>query len=88
MAYELIRGRLLVLLDEGKDDRGTIFQSSLNGYPGLVFSQEPENPEDPQPPHESYNHVVFVKNMSETVAIDGVDYQAMHRNALVGVITD
>ena len=87
--YKLMEGRLLVLLDEGKDDRGVIFQSELVGYRGLEMPRiPPEDLDDPWPPIEYYDHVVFVKNMSETVTIDEVEYQAMHRNALVGVLID
>jgi len=87
--YNLMPGRVLVLLDDGKDDRGTIFQSNLMGYRGLEIPREPPaEPEDPPNPVEYYDHVVFVKNMSETVTIDEVEYQAMHRNALVAVIPE
>lgn len=88
MAYNLIRGRLLALLDEGKDDRGIVFESNLGSWRGLEIAPEPIMPEEPLPPTEYYNHIVFVKNMSETVTVNGVDYQAMHRNAIVAVIPD
>ncbi len=86
MVIELMKGRLLVLLDEGKDDRGVVFQSNLGGYCGLVVPGDP--PEDPMPPAESYSHIIFVKEMATEVEIDDVSYQAMHRNAIVGVIPD
>lgn len=87
MAYKLIQGGLLILLDNGKDDRGTVFESNLGSWRGLEISPEPTEPGIPPSPVEHYNHIVFVKNMSETVTIDGTDYQAMHSNAIVGVIT-
>lgn len=87
MATKLVSGRVLVLLDQGKDDRGVIFQSNLDGYIGLAIPREPPvDPDDPMSPLEFYDHVIFVKNMSETVTIGGVDYQAMHRNAIIAVI--
>lgn len=89
MSIELMKGRLLVLLDDGEDDRGVIFQSNLGGYSGLVVPRElPEDPEDPIPPIEQYNHIIFVKEMATEIEVDGVAYQAIHRDAIVAVITD
>lgn len=88
MAYNLMVGRLIVLLDAGKDNRGIVFQSNLSGYRGLEVPREPHQEGEPIPPVEYYDHIMFVKNMSETVTINGIDYQVMHYNAIVGVITN
>ena len=79
----------MVLLDEGSTNTGTVFQSDLAGYRGFTHPiAVPEDPDSPYLPVESYDHVVFVKEMATEVEIDDVSYQAMHRNAVIGVITD
>jgi hypothetical protein len=83
---ELLIGRLLVLLDPGKDDRGTVFMSNLGDWRGLQKPYPPTpNGEEPAS-KEYYDHVIFIKSMSETITHGGVDYQAMTTDAILGVI--
>ena len=88
MAFNLIRGRLLILPDTGKDDRGVIYKSNLGGWRCLEISPEPTEPGEFSPQIENYNHIIFIKEMATEIEIDGVTYLAMHRNAIVGILTD
>lgn len=89
MGFELIRARILVLPDEGKDTQGMIVLDELFGYACLgIVPEQPENPEDPIGVPVRCNHVVFTKEGAVEVEIDGVTYLAMHRNNIVGIITD
>jgi len=85
MAYHLLPYRVLVLPDAGKTDTGEV----VEGEP--PFSWEPVTP--PIPPifgetaEKTYHtHVVFCENMAHPVTQGGVDYYAMHRDAILGYL--
>ena len=82
----LLPFRVLVLVDEDSDTTGVIFQSNLRGYTGLIDNVTPENPEDPPEEPVVYDHIVFAKEGTVEVEIDGVTYLAMHLNSIVGYI--
>jgi len=69
--------RILVLLDEESESTGTIFRRSSQGGGHFIGSYNPVVASD---------HVLFVPEMSTCVEIDGEEYQAMHVDAIVGVI--
>lgn len=89
MAFELLSGRLLILPDDGSDTTGIIAAHDIDGWRGLTIAPEiPENPEDLPVPPEFYTHVVFVREGAVEVEIDGVSYLAMHRNNIIGTLSD
>jgi len=80
--------RFLVLLDEGSNCTGIIQSKSAQGYRRFIIPQEPVDPSQPSPTVQEYDHVLFVKEMAETVEVNGVAYIAIHGNAIVGLIPD
>lgn len=79
----LPKNTILVLPDEGdKPTTGTIFRHSEMG--GARFHDADASIGGPT----ENTHVLFVKEMTTDVKIDGVDYLAMHENAVVGLIPD
>lgn len=89
MAFELLSDRLLVLPDENSNTTGVISAHDTDGWRGLTIAPEiPENPENPIMPPEYYTHVVFVREGAVEVEIDGITYLAMHRNNIVGTLSD
>lgn len=90
---QIVQGRLLVTLDEGKTNIGRIVHSHCQGESRLMIPRVPEGVqpgEDPQPVPEMewYTHIVFVKEMSDEVEIDGVSYIGMSTGAVLAVIPD
>lgn len=90
---KLLSGRLLVTLDEGKNNIGRIVQHKCEGDPNLKIPREVVVvPPDEEPPpvleQEWYDHVIFVKEMTSEVEIDGVTYVGMKADAIIAVITD
>ena len=90
---QIVQDRLLVTLDEGKLNVGRIVQSLCQGEARLMIPRVPEviQPgEDAQPVPEMqwYDHIVFVKEMSDEVEIDGVSYVGMSVDAIIAVIPD
>lgn len=86
MAIHLMRGRLRVLLDEGKTDTGTVVEANLGMYPGLLMPLvQPENPEDPAEPRVYNNHVIFAPEMTTEVEIEGVTYVLMTTEAILAL---
>lgn len=71
--------RILVLLDEDSQTTGVVSHRSSQGG-GLFIGAY-------NPIVESA-HVLFVKEMATEVKVDGVEYMAMHINAIVGVIPE
>lgn len=66
--------RVLVLLDEQSESTGVIFRKSPKGGGHFTIGNEISD------------HVLFVPEMSTVVEVDSQEYQAMHINAIVGVI--
>lgn len=90
---QIVHGRLLVTLDEGKDNVGRIIDSRCQGESRLMIPRTPEEVqpgEEPQsvPEMEHYDHIVFVKEMSDEVEVDGVTYVGMSTDAILAVIPD
>lgn len=82
-------GRCLVLADPDSDSTGVIFKVSDQGFRRLVEAPAlPQDPEDTQGPAIPYNHVLFVKENTTEVIVDGVEYLAMHQDNIVGLIPD
>ena len=74
---------ILVLPDDGSETTGTIFKTS--GMGGGVFISPLIQMQEAPIPH---RHILFVKEMSTEVEVDGVEYLAMHETAVVGLIPD
>lgn len=74
--------RILVLPDPGENPTtGTIFQrSTMGGGRFLVGSGGGLGGES------EYNKVLFIREMTTEVEIDGVEYLAMSADAIVGLI--
>ncbi len=90
---KLLSGRLLVTLDEGKENVGVIFRHECQGDRSLMIPREvvdvPVGAESPPvAPEQYYNHIIFVKEMSDEVDVDGVTYIGMNREAIIALITD
>lgn len=90
---KLLSGRLLVTLDEGKENVGVIVQHECQGDRSLMVPREvvevpPGSEAPPVPEQEYYNHIIFTKEMSSEVEIDGVTYIGMSREAIIAVIVD
>lgn len=73
---------ILVLPDDGSETTGVIFRRSPMGggvfkvaFGGIGGSEI------------EYEHILFVKEMATEVEVDGVEYMAMHENAVVGLIS-
>ena len=93
MEPQIVTGRLLVTLDRGKDNVGRVIESRCQGESRLMIPRVPEvvQPgEDPQPVPEMqwYDHIIFVKEMSDEVEIDGESYIGMSVDAILAVIPD
>lgn len=89
----LVSGRVLVTLDEGQQNVGRIVQHTCEGEARLMITSEPQEvPIGEEPPPvaeiERYDHIVFIKEMSDEVEIDGVTYLAMSVDAILAVIPD
>ena len=81
-------GRCLIRVDEDSNTTGVIFKVSESGFRRLVEGQPiPENG-TPQPSAIPYAHVLFIKESSTEVEVNGVEYLAMHQNNIVGLIPD
>ena len=75
---------ILVLPDEGdKPTTGTIFRRSTMGGGHFRVGSGGGLGEESE-----YNHVIFVREMATEVEVDGIEYMAMHQNAVVGLISD
>ena len=90
---KLVYERVLVTLDEGKENIGRIVQHTCRGESRLMIPRIPQvvQPgEEPQATPEIlwYDHIVFVKEMSDEVEIDGVSYVGMAVAAILAVIPD
>ena len=89
--FTLLSYRILVLPDEGENDRGVIFQHNLREFRCLTSSGVPIDPEDPEQGMTDdiyHDHVVFVSEGTVEVEIGGVTYLAMHIDNIVGYLTD
>lgn len=79
--------RCLVLPDS--DSTGVLFKVSERGFRRLVESPPmPQDPNEPQGPAIPYTRVLFVKENTAEVIVDGVEYLAMHQDNIVGLIPD
>ena len=90
---QIVYGRLLVTLDDGKNNVGRIAQHLCHDEARLRIPKVPEviEPgEDPQPvpEFEYYDHIVFAQEMSGEVEIDDVSYVGMTIDAVLAVIPD
>lgn len=90
---QLVSGRMLVTLDEGEQNIGKIVQHTCQGEARLMIAperQEVPPGEEPSPiaEIEYYDHIVFVKEMSDEVDIDSVTYLAMSVDAILAVIPE
>lgn len=90
---KLLSGRLLVTLDDGKENVGVIFRHECQGDRSLMVPRPvvdvPVGGEAPPvPEQEYYDHIIFVKEMSDEVEVDGVTYIGMNRDAIIAVVTD
>ncbi len=85
---QLVSGRVLVALDAGKVNIGRIVQHTCEGESRLMipYGEIPEG--DPSPERQRYDHIVFIKEMSDEVEIDGVTYLGMSVDAILAVIPD
>ena len=72
---------ILVLPDDGSETTGTIFKTSAMGG-GIFISPLVQMQEVPA----THHHVLFVKEMSTEVNVNGIEYLAMHESAVVGLI--
>jgi len=88
---QIVSGRLLVTLDEDKNNIGRIIESNCKSESRLMTPSESiYDPldETPTQPIEYYDHIVFVKEMSDEVEIDDVSYVGMSVDAILAVIPD
>ena len=86
---QLVTGRLLVTLDAGSQNVGRIIQHRCEGESRLmILPAPPVPPGDPIPDIERYDHIVFVREMSGNVTINGVTYRGMSCDAVIAVIPD
>lgn len=84
---QLVSGRIRVMLDEDKENVGRIVQHTCKGEARLMII--PEQQEVPPVAEiEYYDHIVFVKEMSDEIEIDGVTYLGMSVDAIIAVIPD
>ena len=85
---QIVTGRVLVTLDDGKDNVGRIVQHTCQGESRLMipYGEIPEG--EPPPERQRYDHIVFVREMSDEVEIDEVTYRAMSAYAILAVIPD
>jgi len=87
MSYSLPYGRVLIELDAGETDRGTIVDSNCAGnrllsYPWTYDGDGVPTPPDP-PEH---THIVFCEAMSVSQNIGGVPHAACPLGAIVGFL--
>ncbi len=73
---------ILVLPDGVGATTGTIFRRSPLGHGHFYGHNGTSNPLAEQ------SHILFAKDMAAEVIIDGIEYLAMHINAVVGLIKD
>ncbi len=86
---QIVSGRLLVTLDAGKENVGRIIQHKCNAEARLMVLPAPPVPEgEPTPAIAYYDHIVFVKEMSDEVEVGGVPYIGMSVDAILAVIPD
>ena len=90
---KLVHERVLVTLDEGKQNIGRIVQHTCQGESRLMIPRVPQDVQPgedpgPMPEMQRYDHIVFVKEMSDEVEIDGVTYVGMSVAAIIAVIPD
>ncbi len=79
----LPRNSVLVLPDPGElPTTGVIVRRSSEGGGKFESSNRTDGPLI------SYDHVLFVREMTTEVDVDGVEYLAMNQNAVVGLIPD
>ncbi len=73
--------RILVLPDgaAGSSSTGIIFRRSALGGGFFKGSSDPEI---------ESSRVLYARNMATVVEIDGIEYMAMHVNAVVGLIPE
>lgn len=85
---ELLENRILVELDDGETNVGVMIAHNLRSYRRLMTPGT--NPPPPEEPTEDvyHTHIVFIESMTTEVTIGGNTYLAMHKNAIVGYITD
>lgn len=87
MSYSLPYGRILVKLDDGETDKGTIVESNCEGYRLLSYPMiydEYGHPTEPDPPY--HTHIVFCEALSVSRDVGGLPHAAMHLNAIVGFL--
>lgn len=91
---KLLSGRLIVTLDDGEDNIGRIISHNCLGNRALMIPREPWSASEPGeeappvPEEEYYDHIVFVKEMSDDIEIDGTSYAGMNFSAIIAVIPD
>jgi len=90
---QIVDDRLLVTMDEGKQNIGRIVQHKCYGesrirIPRVPEVLEPGQEPQPVPDFTYYDHIVFVKEMSSEVEIDNVSYVGMSIAAVIAVIPD
>lgn len=87
--YHLMRGRLIVLPDAGSDTTGVVIESNLGTYRGLYMPREspPSDPNDQWPFRIPNLHVVFIKEMTAEIEIDGTVHKVMNMDAIVALIS-
>lgn len=85
---QIVTGRVLVTLDDGEQNVGRIVQHTCIGESRLMipYGEIPEG--EPPPERQRYDHIVFVREMSDEVEIDEVTYRAMSVDAVLAVIPD
>ena len=76
----LPKGTVLVLKDKAGSTTGRIFRHSEMG--GARFHDQNGGISSPA----TNTHLLFVRDMTTEVIVNGVEYLAMHQNAVVGLI--
>lgn len=85
---QLVSGRVLVTLDEGKQNVGRIIQHTCEGESRLMIPYDEPPEGEPLPERQRYDHVVFAREMSGNVTISGVTYRGMSCDAIIAIIPD
>ena len=85
---KLLPYRLIVLPSNGVGNTGHITEENLRGYPCLLDHPSPEDPDDPPIPPVVHDHIVFCKELSTEVEIEGVTHRVMHIHAVLAIIED
>ena len=83
MAFTLLKYRVRVELDDGKNNMGEIVEENLGGYPGL-FTAPQTGVEDPV----RHTHILFVKEGAEEVEVGGETFVVMHMHNILAYIED